>query len=61
MNFFITINNIFCSKKDPTKRQTTFWNSEYPLVSPRVRKILSDPIESEKLADAIRKEKRERR
>jgi hypothetical protein len=41
-------------RKDITKRHTSFWNSDLPLMSERVRQIMSHPGGAEQLADAIR-------
>ena len=46
---------------DPNKnntRATTFWRSNPPLMSERVRRIVSDPASAERLADAIRAARR---
>lgn len=40
--------------KDITKRNITFRNTDSPLMSERVRIILSHPEDSKKLADAVR-------
>lgn len=37
-----------------SKRTVSFWNSELPLTSKRVRAILSAPIEAKKMMVAIR-------
>jgi len=42
------------SKQNYKKRFTSFFRSDTPLVSKRVRIILSSPEDSEKLANAIR-------
>jgi hypothetical protein len=42
------------NEKDTTKRQVSFWNSNPPLMSERVRQIMSRPGGAEQLADAIR-------
>jgi hypothetical protein len=42
------------NEKDTTKRQVSFWNSNPPLMSERVRQIMSHPGGAEQLADAIR-------
>lgn len=39
--------------KDPTKRQTSFWNSDTPLMSERVRRLISNPENGDRLVDAI--------
>ncbi|WP_116126201.1 hypothetical protein [Lewinella sp. IMCC34183] len=38
---------------DKTKRQTTFWHSDPPLMSERVREIVSHPVNAERLMDAV--------
>ena len=41
--------------RDSTKiRHATFLNSRMPVVSQKVKKILSDPKEAKKLASAVR-------
>ena len=40
-------------EKDPTKRQTSFWNSDTPLMSERVRRLISNPENGDRLVDAI--------
>lgn len=42
------------SRRSFNKRNTSFFNSDTPLVSKRVRIILSSPKDSDKLAGAIR-------
>ena len=42
-------------KKDASKRVSSFWNSNTPLVSGRVRVILSSREDSQALAQAVRK------
>ena len=38
---------------DKTKRQTTFWHSDPPLMSERVREIVSHPENAARLMDAV--------
>jgi len=40
--------------KDNNQRKITFWNTDSPLTSKRVRVILSSPKDSPKLAEAVR-------
>lgn len=42
---------------DITRRHTSFWNSNTPLTSKRVRIILSHPEDAKKLAEAIRNDR----
>ncbi|MEM8937921.1 MAG: hypothetical protein AAGC64_01085 [Bacteroidota bacterium] len=41
-------------KTHTNKRNLTFWKSDSPLTSKRVRIILSNPRDSEKLVNAVR-------
>ncbi len=45
------------SRSSYKTRKTGFWRSDTPLVSKRVRIILSNKADSSKLADAIRKQR----
>lgn len=44
--------------KKKSKRNVSFWNSEYPLVSERVRVILNHPQDSKELAASVRRLRR---
>lgn len=46
------------SRKSFKKRNTSFFHSDTPLVSKRVRIILSSPKDADKLAGAIREQRR---
>ena len=43
---------------EDNKRKTTFWQDEMPLVSPRVKRMLSDPKTAAMLAESIRNVRR---